>query len=102
MKNYIIVVSKEATNDLIDLSNVISFDYKSPLTSVRYINGLKKDISKLSRSAESFSIQTRKSLQQYGPAPRRINYKKMAIVYNVINGVVYIRRVIPSNSIAGL
>jgi plasmid stabilization system protein ParE len=99
---YSIVYSDDSKDDLIDLFNVITFEYKSPVTAKRYIQGLKDTIFSLSKNAESFSIQTRKSLQQYGPSPRRLNYKRMTIIYNVINGIVYIRRVIASNTIAGL
>ncbi|MFT3753708.1 MAG: type II toxin-antitoxin system RelE/ParE family toxin [Paludibacter sp.] len=99
---YNIVYSDDSKDDLIDLFNVITFEYKSPDTAKRYLQGLKNTIHSLSKSAESYSIQTRKSLQQYGPSPRRLNYKRMAIIYNVINDVVYIRRVIPLANIAGL
>ncbi len=102
MKKYSLQYTVEAKNDLKHLSYIIKEQYKSPLTAVRYLNGIDKAIKKLSSSAESYSIQTRKSLQQYSPNPRRLNYKRMAIIYNVINDVVYIRRVIPSNIIAGL
>jgi len=94
---YSLVYSEYSKDDLNDLFNVITFEYKSPITAGRYIQGLKDTILSLSNNAESFSIQTRKSLQQYGPSPRRLNYKQMAIIYNVINDVVYIRRVIPAN-----
>lgn len=96
------MISEDAQNDLRNLSDAISFQYKAPLTSLKYLKGIYGEMQKLSRSAESYSIQTRKSLQQYGLYPRRLNYKKMAIIYNVINDVVYIRRVIPANSISGL
>ena len=99
---YSIVYSEDSKDDLNDLFNVITFEYKSPVTGKRYIQGLKDSIYSLTKSAESFSVQTRKSLQQYGPSPRRLNYKRMTVIYNVINEVVYIRRVIPSNTIAGL
>ena len=102
MTRYKIVVSDTANKDLIQLSFIIKTQYKAPVTSFKYIQGLLNEIQKLSLSAPSYSIQTRQSLQQYGPYPRRVNYKKMAIIFNVINDVVYIRRVIPSNTIAGL
>jgi len=102
MKHYNVIYSLEADEDINNLFEFIVFQYKAPLTAFKYVQGLLDEIKRLSRSAESFSIQTRKSLQQYGPYPRRVNYKKMAIIYNVINDVVYIRRVIPANTISGL
>jgi len=102
MSKFTVIISEDAQNDLRNLSDVISYQYKAPLTSLKYLKAIYGEMRKLSRNAESFSIQTRKSLQQYGPYPRRVNYKKMAIIYNVINDVVYIRRVIPANTISGL
>lgn len=99
---YSIVYSEHSKQDLNDLFNVIAFEYKLPITASRYLQGLKNTILSLSKSAESFPVQTRKSLQQFTPAPRRINYKRMAIIYNVINDTVYIRRIIPANTISGL
>ena len=102
MNKYKVVVSEEAQQDLRNLSDVISYQYKAPLTSLRYLKEIYAEMHKLTISAVSYKIQTRKSLQQYAPSPRRINYKRIAIIYNIINNVVYIRRVIPSNTIAGL
>ena len=102
MNNYSVVISENAQDDLRNLSEVISYEYKAPITAKKYLKGIYSEMHKLSHSAESYKIEIRKSLQHYGPAPRRINYKKMAIVYHVINDVVYIRRVIPSSIIAGL
>ncbi len=102
MNKYKVVVSADAQQDLRNLSDVISCQYKAPLTSLRYLQEIYAEMQKLSSSAASYKIQTRKSLQIYAPSPRRINYKRIAIIYNIINNVVYIRRVIPSNTIAGL
>ncbi|MFM2291640.1 MAG: hypothetical protein RIS29_1453 [Bacteroidota bacterium] len=99
---YKIVVSEQAQDDLDNLSEAISYEYKAPVTSIRYLRGIYSEMRKLQQSAESYAIQTNKFLQQYGPEPRRLNYKKMAIIYNVINEVVYIRRVIPANTILEL
>lgn len=100
MKSYFLEYTEEARSDLRKLAYVISEHYKAPLTAVRYLNRIDREILKLSHSAESFMIQTSESLQQYGPFPRRMNYKNIAIIYKVIHDVVYIRRVMPSNLIA--
>ena len=97
-----VIISEEAQNDLRILSDIISYQYKVPLTALKYLKEIYTEMRKLEYSANSYRIQTRKQLQQYGPHPRRINYKKMAIIYNVINDVVYIRKVIPANTISGL
>lgn len=102
MKLYNIVVTPGARRDLINLSNVIKYEYSAPLTATKYLRELNREMRKLQQSVESYAVQTNKFLQQYGPEPRRLNYKKMAIIYNVINDVVYIRRVIPANTILEL
>ena len=45
MIKYKIVYSNDAVNDLENLSNVIMYNYKAPLTAVRYLNGLQKEIN---------------------------------------------------------
>lgn len=102
MNKYNIVVLESAIQDLIDLSNTISFVYKSPRTSVKYIRNLKSEIAKLSHSAENYAIQTRPFFRQYGFNVRRINYNRMAIIYTVHEDVVYIQRIIPASMITGL
>jgi hypothetical protein len=59
--------------DIEDLSEVISFQYKAPITSKKYVKGLLKEIKKLESMAESLPFQSRKSLTQYGQNVRRIN-----------------------------
>lgn len=102
MDSFDIVYTLEAKSDIDNLTDVILFEYKAPLTAIRYIQGLVDEIKKLSNSADSYKIQEQIFLQQYRPNPRRINYKQMAIIYNLIDEVVYIRRVIPANNIKDL
>jgi hypothetical protein len=52
-------------------------------------------LKSLSHSAESYPISSLKAILQYGYNARRINYKKMAIIYTVHQKTVLVRRVIP-------
>jgi mRNA-degrading endonuclease RelE of RelBE toxin-antitoxin system len=97
MMLYNIEYTQKAHNDLRALSYAIAEQYKSPVTAVRYIDDA---IKKLTYSAKSYRIQHSQSLLQYGPSPCRVNYKQMVIIYNVLDNTVYIRRVIPANTIA--
>ncbi len=99
MQMYEIVFSARAENDIQNLADVIIFQYKAPITAFRYVQGLLDTIKQLSYNAEAFRIQTSAGFNIYGPCPRRINYKNMTIIYNVVNQVVYIQRVIPSKNI---
>jgi plasmid stabilization system protein ParE len=62
MNKYTVVVTERAQEDLCSLSDVISHEYKSPLTAKRYLERLYDEIRKLSKSAESYPVQTRQSL----------------------------------------
>ena len=101
MKKFDIVYSKDADDDLQKLSDVIMFKYKAPLTAVRYLNGLQKEIKRLSVIADALPYYTRPQLQKYGQNTKRINYKEMAIIFAIYGPIVYIHCIIPANAIAG-
>ncbi len=64
--------------------------------------GLFNQIKSLTHTAESYPISATKTISHYGYNARRINYKKMAIVYTVHGKTVLIHRVLPSALISGL
>ncbi len=99
MKKFDIVYSKDADNDLQKLSDVIMYKYKAPLTAVRYLNGLQKEIKRLSVIADALPYYTRPQLQKYGQNTKRINYKEMAIIFVIYGPIVYIHCIIPANTI---
>ena len=99
MKKYKISYSEKADKDISDLFDAIVFDYKEPDTAFKYVQGLIKSIEKLSTFPEAYSIRNNHSLLKYGLNVRRINYKKMAIIYTIHSDVVFIRRIIPSSMI---
>jgi len=102
MKYYTIRTSKQAHIDIENLHFYIVETCKSPITSKRYIEGIIYKITSLSHSAESHPITSLKSILQYGYNARRINYKKMAIIYTVHQNMVLIRRIIPGSLISKL
>jgi len=99
MKKFDIVYSKEAYNDLQKLSDTIMYKYKAPLTAIRYLNGLQKEVKRLSTIADPY--YTRSQIQKYGQNTKRINYKEMAIIFAIYGPIVYIHCLIPANAIAG-
>ncbi|MBA4408524.1 MAG: type II toxin-antitoxin system RelE/ParE family toxin [Bacteroidota bacterium] len=99
MKRYEVIITENAQQDLRDLSNTIIFEYKSPITAIRYLRGIYDEFRWLQSNAESLKIQTSKSFAKFGFNTRRINYKKMAIIYCVVANIVYIKRVIPAGTI---
>jgi plasmid stabilization system protein ParE len=102
MKTYEIEYSDEAKADLKDLHNVIVFKYKSPLTAKRYLSELKKTIFSLSKTPDRYSIKNYRSLFRYGLNVRRMDFKKMAIVYTINNSTIYIHRIVAGSMITGL
>ena len=101
MNKYTVVISEQAQQDLRDLSNIISFEYKSPVTAIKYLREIYGVMRKLRTHAESYSIQSTSYFSQYGFNIRRVNYKKMAIIYTVIHNTAYIKRVVPASIITG-
>jgi hypothetical protein len=100
MKKFDIVYSKDADNDLQKLSEVIMYKYKAPLTAVRYLNGLEKEIKRLSVLADALPYYSRPQFQKYGQNTKRINYKEMAIIFAIYGPIVYIHCIIPANTIS--
>lgn len=99
MKRYEVIITENAQQDLKDLSNAIIFEYKSPITAIRYLRGIYDEFRWLRSNAESLKIQSSKSFIKFGFNTRRINYKKMAIIYSVVENRVYIKRIIPAGTI---
>ncbi|MFZ4726218.1 MAG: hypothetical protein ACOYMD_12310, partial [Paludibacter sp.] len=78
-------------------------EYKAPITAKKYTTELIKEIYKLRITAESISICSQKSiLSTFGYNARRINYKKMAIIYTIFSEIVVIETIIPQANIKGL
>lgn len=102
MKSYTIRISKQADIDIENLHIYIFEVCKSPITSKRFVEGLFNKIKSLTHSAESYPISSIKSVIQYGYNARRINYKKMAIIYTVHQKTVLIHRVISGTLISEL
>lgn len=99
MKKYKVAVSLNAQNDLDDLTNFIAFELKSPLTSLRYTNGIIASMRKLSLHASSISISKHKFALRYGKQTRHVTYKKHTIIYSIQGDYVVIERIIASSLI---
>ena len=99
MNTFEIEYLETAKRDLNNLFLTITFDYKAPITAYRYVQGIIDTIKTISKSPESFPIQPH---LRYGFNVRRINYKKMAIIYTVHGNVVYIHRIIAGTMITEL
>ena len=99
MNKYSVVISEQAQQDLRDLSNAISFEYKSPLTAIKYLRGIYNEMRKLRLIAGLLPVPKSAYFLQYGFNVKRLRYKKMTIIYKVIGNAVYVIRVVPSSTI---
>lgn len=91
-----------ALEDITELRFVIRNIYKAPNTAIRYLQGLYNEISHLKTHPKYPPIQTSPFFLRYGTNARRINYKKMAIIYTIHDNIVYIHRIIPASLITSL
>ena len=95
MNEFRIIFSEETKSDIQDLFNYIELNFKAPLTAKNYILGLFSTIDLLTHSADSYPIQNHKSFLKYGLFVRRLNYKKMVIIFTLHNDIAFIHRIIP-------
>jgi len=102
MKKYTVSISKDAFDDIQDLYYSIVLEYQSPLTAKRYVDGLYAELKSLENTAETFALREEHSLLKYGAFVRRVNYKKMTIIYTVHDDIAYVHRIIASSLITDL
>ena len=93
-------ISEEADEDIYRVVAYIAFEAMNEPAAVRFYVGITDTIAKLSYLGEVLAYSQQPYIQKhFGMFARTIAYKKMTIVYNVLNGVAYVRRVIPSKLI---
>ncbi|MFZ4455703.1 MAG: hypothetical protein ACOYOT_05725 [Bacteroidales bacterium] len=103
MKKFKISYSDIATDDIYNLTYIIINKYKSPLTSVKYIADLINEIDRLKVCAESIQFCKQKTItDKFGINARRINFKKMAIIYTIFQDIVVIEAILPQTAIKEL
>ena len=97
---YKVWVSPQARADMKRLYNFIAYDCFQSATADRYLGGIQAKIDKLAWLGGSIGINYNRNLQrQYGPTVRTVIYKKMSIIYNIVNNTIVVRSVISSNMI---
>lgn len=99
MNLYNVILTQDAEIDLQEYIDYIIFDCDAPLTALRHYEDLFKTLERLHYIPETFPIQTGVSFLRFGINVRRINYKKMAIIYTVHGDIVYIHRIMAANLI---
>jgi len=102
MIKFEVILSEDADNDINGYTDFIINEYNSPLTALRNYEGLFETIFSLEKIADKIPISQSKYLQQFGFNTRRVNYKKMTIIYTIHNNIVFIKRIVPQSLIKGL
>ena len=98
MARFSISLSEEAKVDVQKLRRAIEKTYKAPLTASRYVAELNTKMKWLENGADYFPIVPELSYQ-YGYDIRRLNFKKMAILYSIENGKVFVHRIIAQSMV---
>ena len=92
---YRVIISPGAEDDIDDLFDYIAYEVKNPVAALQYREGILETIDRLATLAGVFAISTNEYLRRrYGADVRTVVYKKMTIVYNIIDDVVCVERVI--------
>ena len=99
---YTVHLSPEAEADFDSYIDYISDELDAPLTALKHYEGLSGKINELERNPKAYPMRNQKSLIKYGLFVRRVNYKRMAVLYTIFGDVVFIHRIIASSMITGL
>ncbi|MDR0872456.1 MAG: type II toxin-antitoxin system RelE/ParE family toxin [Prevotellaceae bacterium] len=98
--NYTIRYSDEVLDDFRDISLLITNEFGMPQTAFKYLRGLKEKINSLEKYPTMYAIQTDKYIvQNFGWNMRRLNYKKVSVIYTIIDNEVWIIRAVWAYSI---
>jgi hypothetical protein len=100
MKTYNIHFTQKADDDILYLYDYIAYQLAMPDTAFKYFKGKFAAINKLRITGASYAVSQRESLKiKYGANVRTITYKRMTIIYNIVNDIVLIRRVMPNSMV---
>jgi hypothetical protein len=56
----------------------------------------------LERTASIYAIQTHPVFSRFGNEVRRVNHKKMSIIYTIHGNIVYIHRIVTGSVVSAL
>ena len=97
---YVVRYSDDAILDFNDISHLIADEFGMPKTAFNYLKGLKEKIKRLEHYPEMCAVSNNKFIiENYGLNVRRLNYKKVSVIYIIIEKEVWIIRALWSHSI---
>jgi len=98
--NYQLKLSTEAEKDFEIYIDYILIDCDMPMTAAKHKAGILEILLSLTENPQINPIRDTPFLHKFGKNVRRVNYKKMAIIYTIDENVVYVYRIIASSMIA--
>ncbi len=99
MKKYSVFLSKEAQDDIENLTDFITKVLKSPITSKRYTEGIIRELIHLEKYAGSVRVSNQNAFRGFGTQLRRVNYKSHSIIYSIHKNIVVVHRIVLQSSI---
>ena len=92
--NYKLIITDRAQEDIDRYIDTIIYTYDAPITAKKHYDDLYNVLKKIEQYPMINQIRHSSFLLQYGYNVRRVNYKKMAILYTVNGCIIYVHRVI--------
>ncbi len=103
MRKSNVYISQEIIDDLDFIAECVYFVSCSNIIADRYIEGIRSTIFDLANYGTSVAFCTNSSIvAKYGPFVKRINYKKVAIIYAVAGNDIYILELVFQHSITDI
>jgi len=97
--NYYTKVSDAAKADFREYIHFIIAECSNTIDAAKHYAGIQNAIKELCKNPYANAVRYEKSLQRYGEDVRRVNYKKMAIIYTINDAIVNVHRIIPASMI---
>jgi len=99
MNKFTVELSDVAKTDFFEYIYHIIEVYKAPATAAKHYSNFIKEFRRLEHNADIYQIQTQKYFQKFGINVRRVNYKKMTIIYTIHGSMVLIHRIVAASTI---
>ena len=99
---YKVKMSVDANADFGNYLDYIIYECDAPMTAAKHKAEILDALLELKKNPYINPIRHNESLREFGMNVRRVNYKKMAILYTIHDDVVYVHRILASSLITDL
>ena len=103
MTKYNVVITELFEEELDQLIDATIYQYDAPLSAERYFKGIMDQLKNLEIIAGSLPYARNKYIvDRYGSFCKRLNYKKISILFYVNGCNVYLISILPQSGIYGV